>query len=309
MRKIYKLTPTLHNNIWGGNKLRDFGKNSPEDRIGESWELSFVKGDAATVDGGVTTLEAFPKSCWGKKCERFDSFPVLTKFIDAKENLSVQVHPDDSYALKYEGQYGKSEMWYVVSADPGAGLYMGLKRECSPEEFSARVADGTVEELLSFKEVSSGDVFFIEAGTIHAIGGGVLIYEIQQNSTLTYRLYDYMRRDKAGNLRELHVDKAMKVSSLKPYREKNFGGANVIGSCEYFTTKEYKLSSDPLCLSVGDGSYLAITVIDGEGDVRYHENGESKALNLTRGESFFIPAGAGEFTVSGNLTLITVEAT
>ena len=309
MQKIYKLNPTLHNNIWGGNKLREYGKESTEDRIGESWELSFVKGDAATTEGGVTTLEAFPKSTWGRKCEGFDNFPVLTKFIDAKENLSVQVHPDDSYALKYEGQYGKSEMWYVVSADPGAGLYMGLQRECTPEEFSAKVADGTVEELLSFKEVKAGDVFFIEAGTIHAIGGGVLIYEIQQNSTLTYRLYDYMRRDKEGNLRELHVDKAMKVSSLKPYYEKKFSGESVIGSCEYFTTKEYKLSDETLSLTVGEDSYLAITVIDGEGVISYCSDNKNEGISLTRGESFFIPAGAGEFTVSGNLTLITVEAT
>jgi mannose-6-phosphate isomerase len=199
-------------------------------------------------------------------------------------------------------------MWYVVSAEEGAGLYMGLERQCSAEEFAARVADGTVEELLSFKTVKSGDVFYIPAGTIHAIGAGVLIYEIQQNSTLTYRLYDYMRRDKEGNLRELHVDKAMKVSKLEVYRPEEFDGdENVIGKCEYFTTKEYKISDTPTHLTVTDESYMAFTCVSGEGEISYLDGENTVSERLTAGNTLLAPAGAGSFTASGNMTLITVQ--
>ena len=308
MKKIYRLAPTLHANIWGGNKLRDWGKSSTEDRIGESWELSFVTGDEAKIDDGRTLAEAFDKSAWGENCHNFEFFPVLTKFIDAREKLSVQVHPSDEYALKNEGMYGKSEMWYVVDAEEGAGLYMGLSRECTPEEFSKKVADGTVEELLSFRTVKPGDVFFIPAGTIHAIGAGVLIYEIQQNSTLTYRLYDYMRRDKDGNLRPLHVEKAMCVSNLEPYRAKKFEGDAVIGKCKYFVTKKYDCHGLTRFFETSLKSYLALTVVDGTGLLHYQDDfGGRHDLELTRGDSFFIPAEPGAFTVEGDVTLITVE--
>ena len=308
MKKIYKLNPTLHANIWGGNTLREYGKHSEADRIGESWELSFVPGNEATTNDGTTTAQAFDRASWGKRCAEFESFPVLTKFIDAKDNLSVQVHPSDDYALVHEGQYGKSEMWYVVAAEEGAGLYMGLSRECTAEEFSARVADGTVEDVLSFKKVKPGDVFFIPAGTIHAIGSGTLIFEIQQNSTLTYRLYDYMRRDKEGKLRELHIDKAMKVSSLSVYEPQSHSeNDKIIGECKYFVTKRYKNEDFPLTLSVTDESYLALTNVRGEGEITYVREGISHTDRIALGDTFFAPAGSGEFTVNGDMTLITVE--
>ena len=177
---------------------------------------------------------------------------------------------------------------------------MGLRRECDKEEFSRRVSDGTVEELLKFHEVSPGDVFFIPAGTIHAIGAGVVIYEIQQNSTLTYRLYDYKRKDKSGNERELHVDKAMLVASLEEYKKTDSTAFEngVIGRCEYFETREYKISSD-MTVNVGKDTFLSLTVIDGE----LYADGES----FRRGDSFFAPAGAGEIALRGNATCITVS--
>ena len=307
--KIYKLTPTLHANIWGGNKLRGYGKESEEDRIGESWELSFVKGDEATVKDGIKTTAIFDRDAWGENCKKFEDFPVLTKFIDAQDKLSVQVHPSDEYALKNEGMYGKSEMWYVVDAEEGAGLYMGLNRNCSAEEFSQKVADGTVEELLSFKTVKPGDVFFIPAGTIHAIGAGVLIYEIQQNSTLTYRLYDYMRKDKNGNLRELHIDKAMKVSNLTPYTAESYEDEEIIGKCKYFITKRYDFEGIIRFFEVKDDSYLMLTAVKGEGSMHYTDfDGDRKDIELKAGDSYFLPAGSGAFTVSGgDLVIITVE--
>ena len=301
MNKIYKLTPALKDNIWGGNKLRGYGKESEKDRIAESWELSFTQGGEAKISDGREMSEAFPRSAWGTLADKFHAFPVLTKFIDAKEKLSVQVHPSDSYALEHEGQFGKTEMWYVVEADEGAGLYMGLERKCDTDEFAKAVADGTVEKLLSFKQVKKGDVYFIPSGTIHAIGEGVVIFEIQQNSTLTYRLYDYMRRDKEGNLRELHVDKAMKVSLLEPYSEAIFdkNDESLIGTCEYFETRKYTLNFTKMAFNVEEDSFLSITCVSGEGTV----NGEKMLL----GDTFFSPAGSGEITVEGNTEIIAVR--
>ena len=300
MSRIYKLTPALKDNIWGGNKLRGYGKESEKDRIAESWELSFTDGGEAKIADGREMSEVFTKADWGTNCQRFHAFPVLTKFIDAKDNLSVQVHPSDAYALENEGQFGKTEMWYVVEADEGAGLYMGLERACGAEEFAAAVADGSVEKLLSFKEVKKGDVYFIPSGTIHAIGAGVVIFEIQQNSTLTYRLYDYMRRDKDGNLRELHVDKAMKVSLLEPYSEAKFDtdDESVIGSCEYFETRKYKLDFTKKSFNVEKDSFLSITCVAGEGTI------EGEKLGL--GDTYFIPAGEGKITVEGEAEIIAV---
>ena len=300
MKKPYKLTPSLKDNLWGGNKLRGYGKESTADRIAESWELSFTKGGEAKTEDGIVMTSAFPKECWGTRAEDFEFFPTLTKFIDAREKLSVQVHPSDEYALKNEGQYGKTEMWYIVDCEEGAGIYLGLKRKCEKEEFAAKVADGTVEELLDFKTVKPGEVYFIPAGTVHAIGAGVLIYEIQQNSTLTYRLYDYMRRDKDGNLRELHVEAAMKVSVLDRYEvpprdEKN---PNLIGKCRYFETNKYKLNFTKMKIEVDDSSFLSLTCVKGEGRI----NEEKFSL----GDTFFCPAGAGEIEVEGGLELITV---
>lgn len=291
MEKIYRLTPACKDNLWGGNRLRSFGKQSNADRIAESWELSFTDGGEARISDGRKMSEAFGKESWGSSCEKFEFFPTLTKFIDAREKLSVQVHPSDEYALSREGQYGKTEMWYVVDAEEGAGLYMGLRRKCTPEEFSQAVSNGTVEELLEFKKVKAGDVFFIPSGTIHAIGSGVLIFEIQQNSTLTYRLYDYMRRDKDGGLRELHVDKAMAVSKLDVYEGQSCDGEKpeVIGKCAYFETAKYTVTGE-ISLNCGTDSFLAITCVGGEGTVE----GECARA----GDSFFCPAGAGCITLS-----------
>ena len=251
MDKIYKLTPSLHANIWGGDWLKKYKDHGTMERIGESWELSFVPGCESKIDG-TSISEIITEPMMGRRARRFEFFPTLTKFIDAREKLSVQVHPDDDYALENEGQYGKTEMWYVVSAEDGAGLYMGLKRRSSPEEIAKKISDGSIEELLAFKEVKAGDVFFIPSGTIHAIGAGVRIFEIQQNSTLTYRLYDYGRRDSCGNTRELHVDKALDVlipDVYKPSEPKDpygkYKNARLLGRCDYFTAAEYSVSSTP----------------------------------------------------------------
>ena len=304
MKRVFKLTPSLKDNLWGGNRLRGYGKTSDADRIAESWELSFVPGSESRTEDGRTVAEAFPRNTWGKNCEKFEFFPVLTKFIDAREKLSVQVHPDDEYALKNEGQYGKTEMWYVVDAEgDDSGLYMGLNGKYTKDEFSAAVADGTVEKMLGRVNVSHGDVYFIPSRTVHAILGGDLIFEIQQNSTLTYRLYDYKRVDKDGNLRELHVEKAMRVTDLdvyKPTKNEN-DDESLIGKCEYFETHLCKLNLTKTSIYVTEDSFLAVTCVRGCGEI----DGEKIAL----GDTFFIPAGAGEVELAGeeNAEFITVS--
>ena len=148
MEKIYRLTPAIKDNIWGGNKLREYGKTTEKDRIAESWELSFTDGGEARIENGRQMSESFPKESWVTASEKFHAFPVLTKFIDAKDKLSVQVHPSDEYALANEGQFGKTEMWYVVDAEEGAGLYMGLERECDREEFANRERFPLADEVI-----------------------------------------------------------------------------------------------------------------------------------------------------------------
>ncbi len=300
--KAYKLTPYLSERIWGGDRLRRYGKEVGTADIGESWELSFIPGCESTVDG-ETVSAVFPRATWGTAAAHFDRFPVLTKFIDARDNLSVQVHPDDSYALREENSYGKTEMWIILEAEEGAGLYLGFEREVSEADVRAHAEDGTLEADLHFQPVHRGDIFFIPAGTVHAIGRGVLLYEIQQNSDLTYRLYDYHRRDKAGKLRELHVDKALRVSDLVPYTPPNFGTKDrtVVGTCDYFTTRICKLSCAKQSFFVTESSFLMLTVMGGEGVI----DGQEARM----GDTFLSPAGAGDIVCEGSMELcaVTVE--
>ena len=215
-----------------------------------------------------------------------------------EKKLSVQVHPSDDYALRNEAQYGKTEMWYTVEADEGAGIYMGLSRSVTPEKFAEMVAKGTVEEVLKFHKVKAGDVFFIPAGTVHAICEGVLIFEIQQSSTLTYRLYDYMRRDKDGNFRELHVDKDMLVSELSEYKPTEFARGEVIGSCKYFEVRRLEVDGKST-LTVEDDSFLSISAVFGSGEV--------EGMPTAAGDTYFSPAGSDEIEISGKLTILTIS--
>lgn len=298
--KAYRVAPVSQDRLWGGTRLFSYGKTSGTGRIAESWELSFTPGGIASVDG-IPLTDAFGKETWGERAGDFPRFPVLTKFIDAKENLSVQVHPSDAYALSHEGSYGKTEMWLIVEATPGAGLYLGCTRDVTREEFRQAAEDGTVEKLLRFVPVHPGEVYFIPAGTLHAIGAGVLLYEIQQNSDLTYRVYDYGRRGADGKQRPLHLAKALEVADLSPYIPAKIPASDpaVIGSCPYFTTRFYKQIFANKKFFVTKDSFLAFTVIDGDGTI--------DGQKAVRGDTFFVPAGAGEIPVEGALTLVTVS--
>ena len=201
----------------GGQKLiTDFNKKTQLSKAAESWELSTHKdGESVVATGSFKGLklseyikENGNAECIGKKAAKFDFFPMLIKLIDAKDKLSIQVHPDDEYALRREGEYGKTEMWYIVDCEEGAYIYYGVKQEITKDELADRIKNNTLTDVLNKVPVKRGDVFFIPAGTIHAICAGILICEIQQNSNTTYRIYDYDRRDANGNPRQIHVEKA-----------------------------------------------------------------------------------------------------
>lgn len=211
--------------------MTEFGKEYDGDKLAETWELSCHPDGPSYVANGEYAGETLSeyilmegKKVTGTHSRHYSQFPLLIKFIDAKDDLSIQVHPDDEYAMKNEGQYGKTEMWYIVDCEEGASLYYGFSREVSKAEFEERIKNKTLLEVLNKVEVHKGDVLFIEPGTIHAIGKGNLIAEIQENSNVTYRVYDYGRKDANGKERDLHIEKALQVTKRVPIlRKKSFG--------------------------------------------------------------------------------------
>ena len=313
--KLEKLTPAFKDYLWGGTKLREvYGKPCDFDKVAESWELSTHPAGESRVDGGeyngLTLSQYFQQvpQALGKNAAAFESFPVLIKLIDAKDPLSIQVHPSDEYALRVEGEYGKTEMWVIVDCEPGAFLYFGVNRPVSKEEFCQRIEDNTVLEVLNKVEVHPGDVFFIQAGTIHAIGAGILICEIQQNSNCTYRVYDYDRRGADGRPRELHIEKALDVCRLEPSdtasrlgEVKALAGGTVqqLGACKYFSTEKL-IVEEALTLEVGEDSFVSLLATDGSGWVEGPEN----KLAFRAGDSLLVPAGTGRVRVTGRAVLV-----
>lgn len=294
--KITKTIPAFKDYIWGGNKLKkEFHKETALDRVAESWELAAHKdGTSGFVGEEFTLSDLFEKrrDLIGTNADSFERFPMIIKLIDAKDNLSVQVHPSDEYALANENSYGKTEMWYVVEAEEGAGLYIGFKRDVTEEEFRRLIAENRLQEVLNFIPVKPGEWFFIEAGTVHAIGKGVLIAEVQQNSNLTYRLYDYGRVGADGKPRELHVEKGVRVSKLSAYQE------DKRTSCEYFSCESVSLSGARK-MTADKKSFVALVIMDGSLCC--------DGANYQKGDTVFIPAGYGEFTVEGQAKFIAVR--
>ncbi len=313
----FKLKPAFKDYIWGGSRLKtEFGKQSDLDIVAESWELSCHRDGENIIQNGefagmtlTELVEQDQNGLLGSNCDQFTYFPILIKLIDARDDLSIQVHPDNDYALRVEGEYGKTEMWYVVDCEENATLYYGFKQEISKEEFRRRIEQGTLLEVLNEVPVSKGSVFFIEAGTIHAIKGGILIAEIQQNSNTTYRVYDYGRTDAQGNQRELHVDKAIDVTTLrKPAREPKPQGETIHGagfdstllaSCTYFTVSVLQVC-DRVELEADGTSFHSLLVLDGEGSLTW----DGGSLSCRKGDSLFIPAGFGKYAVQGTLQAI-----
>ena len=290
--------------LWGGTRLVEhFGKQALGEQLAETWELScHPDGECYITNGecaGITLSEYIKRnpSATGKNCERFDQFPLLIKLIDAQKSLSVQVHPDDEYAKANEGQLGKTEMWYIVDCEEGASIYWGPKRSISRQELSESIENNTHTELLNEVPVKKNDCFFIEAGTIHAIGAGIVVAEVQQSSNVTYRVYDYGRVGADGKQRELHVDKALAVANLAPVQERSFDGH--LASCEYFTVDKLDVDGSYTAIA-DDSSFHSILVLEGSGTVSCC----GEEISFTKGSSIMITAGSGKYTVNGKCEAI-----
>ena len=290
---IQKLTPAYKNYLWGGVKLKEkYGKAAEDETVAESWELSFHPDGLTRGEDGRPLAESLTARELGGNVRDFPFFPVLIKFIDAKADLSFQVHPSDDYALQNENSYGKTEMWYVVEAEAGAGIYLGFNRDVTHEEVRRAVADGTVGALLNFYPVRAGETYFIPAGTVHAICHGCLILEIQQNSNLTYRVYDYDRVDKNGQKRPLHVEKALAVMRPERFVPKKQTG-DLLGACKYFTARKY---AGEQTLQTDGKTFHCLTCVRGRGKL----DGRAMAA----GDSFFISADHGRYRVTGDAEVV-----
>ena len=301
--KTEKLYPECKDNLWGGAKLIEkYGKQTEKRPCAESWEISFHQNGLTRLADGRTLKEAADKQDIGANASAFERFPMLVKFIDAAQDLSVQVHPTDYYALRDYNSYGKTEMWYVVEAEEGAGIYLGFNRNVTAEECERAIRDNTLTSLLCFYPVKKGEHYFVPAGTVHAICAGCLVFEIQQNCDLTYRLYDYGRKDKNGKERELHVEKALETACLQKKEKTAFRAAvnegDRIGVSRYFTLTYAKIHGEKL-FCTDPASFRAITCVSGEGSI------DGNAMR--RGDTFFVPATRGEFSVNGEAEVLVSE--
>lgn len=326
LNKPFLLKPAGKSYLWGGSRLNDdFSKGIDMAPLAETWECSTHPDGPSTIASGEfqglllpNVLKAHPEFL-GSHSGADGELPILIKFIDAKENLSVQVHPDDVYAREHEnGQLGKTEMWYVVDAAKDAHLIYGLRHNVTAEKLRGRIENGTLEKYLQKVPVKKNDLFYIEAGTIHAIGAGALIAEIQENSNLTYRLYDYDRADKNGSKRELHVEKALQVANLKvsvepkqPPRVLQYRqgcATELLCRCQYFEVRRMLINTErcrQMVLFQADSvSFRVLLCIDGCGCIYL---GEDEVLTFFKGDCIFVPANSINLRIHGMAQFLDVR--
>ncbi len=317
---MYRFRPILKSLLWGGEKIAPYKEIAADlTSIGESWELSGVEGNVSVVaegpDAGLTLAQLIARDgarLLGKKnSERFgDEFPLLVKFIDARQDLSIQVHPDDKLAWERHRSKGKTEMWYVVAADEGAHLRSGFAKEVTPAQYEASVADDTITGLLADYAVRPGDVFFLPAGRVHSIGAGSFIAEIQQTSDITYRIYDFNRRDAQGNKRELHTEQAkdaIDYTVLPDYRTRYEAAQNrpvELVACPYFTTTLYDLTEPQQIDLTATDSFVVVICMEGRGTVT---DSAGTTLAVHQGETLLVPASTDglTFTPEKGMKLLT----
>lgn len=316
--KLYPLqfAPILKERIWGGEKLKTIlNKPITSSITGESWELSTVEGDVSVVANGYLQgkslselINEMPDEILGTKVyQQFGKqFPLLFKYLDAREDLSIQVHPNDKLAKERHNSFGKTEMWYVMQADADARIIVGFKEDASKEKYLEHLKDKSLVSILDDVKVNVGDVFFLETGTVHAIGAGLIIAEIQQTSDITYRLYDFDRKDAEGNTRELHVDLALdainynKVETKKDY-EKKANVSNVVVDCPYFTTNYIPLD----CKTAIDKSGETFTVymcVDGSFEIEYLDFKQT----YSKGDTILVPAEIKAFVLNGKASILEI---
>lgn len=322
------LNPVLKERIWGGDGLKNFNKDvHTGQKIGESWEVSGYSNSESVVLNGIhkgrvlsELLKYYKEDLVGQDVYRRygQQFPLLVKLLDAHDKLSIQVHPDDNYASIHENGTGKTEMWYILDAKPGAQLVYGLKPEVNRESFKYNLEAGTLEKCMNFVYVKSGDCIFIPSGTVHAILDGISLIEIQQSSDLTYRVFDWNRVGADGKQRELHIDKALEVINFST--DENTSNCKVTGEadrevqdtedyvnqqlvdCEYFTVDAYTIKHD-LKISPNHSTFKTFTVIDGQGELKY----DNKCNALKKGDSCLIPTKCSDTMISGDLKLVLTE--
>ncbi|MET3028119.1 type I phosphomannose isomerase catalytic subunit [Flavobacterium sp. UW10123] len=308
--------PILKERIWGGEKLKTILNKPIVSKItGESWELSTVQGDVSVVTNGVLKgkslmdlIDETPDAILGTKVyERFGKqFPLLFKYLDAREDLSIQVHPNDKLAKERHNSFGKTEMWYVMQADADARIIVGFKEDSSKEEYLKHLHDNTLVSILDDVKAKSGDVFFLETGTVHAIGAGLVVAEIQQTSDITYRLYDFDRVDAQGNKRELHVDLALdainynKVDTQKKYETK-VNNSNTVVDCPYFTTNFLPLENKLEVAKNGE-TFTVYMCIEGDFEIEY--DGFKQAYK--KGDTVLVPAAINAFNLSGKASILEI---
>jgi mannose-6-phosphate isomerase len=316
--EVYPLVfkPILKDRIWGGTKLSShLNKEIPTQTTGESWEISTVPGDISVIANGIYAglnlneiIAKFPSEILGNKVHKQFGldFPLLFKFLDAKEDLSIQLHPNDELAKKRHNSFGKTEMWYVMQADENARLIIGFKEKSSPEEYLKRLGDKTLVSILEEIKVKQGDVFFLETGTIHAIGAGIVIAEIQQTSDITYRIYDFDRKDANGNTRELHVDLALeainynKVEAKKEY-DKKINVSNLAVDCPYFTTNVFLLDGHVVKTKSAD-SFVVYMCTVGNFEIKI----DSEIYSFQKGDTFLLPAILIDYQLIGCADLLEI---
>ena len=305
-----KLQPAFKDYLWGGNKMKElYNKQSGLAVTAESWELSCHPDGGSRVENGKYTnmlladvLAQHPEYV-AHNFTAEHTFPILIKLIDAAQDLSVQVHPSDATADSENGEQGKAEMWYVVHCEPQAYIYYGLNQEISAERLKRRAEDGSICKVLNKVPVHPGDIFFIHPGTIHALGKGIIIAEIQQNSNTTFRVFDYCRKDAQGNLRPLHVDRAVQVINYQPVVPDQAGENNQmhtdgydyarIFSCEYFKVSRVRCRTS-ISLNCTAESFHSVLIISGTGALQYGDT----IYTLNAGDSYYIPANAGVYTIT-----------
>jgi len=317
-KKIYPLQfdPILKERIWGGEKLKTILNKPIVSKItGESWELSTVEGDVSVIANGelkgkllTEVIDEAPNEILGTEVyERFGKqFPLLFKYLDAREDLSIQVHPNDALAKKRHNSFGKTEMWYIMQADPEARIIVGFKEDSNANEYVEKLKSNDLLSILDSVNVKEGDVFFLETGTVHAIGAGLVVAEIQQTSDITYRIYDFDRVDAQGNTRELHVDLALeainyeKVDTHKEYLEEE-NQSNSIVNCPYFTTNFIPLS-DTINISKTGNSFTVYMCIDGAFEIEYDMN----MYQYQKGDTVLIPAAMDYYVMSGKASILEI---
>lgn len=309
-----KLNPYVSETIWGGKKLiEEYNVKTEKNNAAEGWMLSCHEAGSSTVANGEFAGMSFadvvkenPVLC-GKNAENFADFPILIKFIDAMDNLSVQVHPTKEYCEKTGRGQSKTECWYIIDAEEDAYLILGFEDKITPEEFKAAIENNTLTDYVSKVPVKKGDFFFIESGTLHAICKGILLAEVQESSNTTYRIYDYNRVGNDGKPRELHVEDGAAVTKLEKYTQPDFcKGADLdtperrlLADCPLF--KVWKLDIDgEICGISDENSFVSLLVMDGNGSLEVC----GETLSLTKGDSIFIPSNAGEYKISGKMEII-----